>query len=332
MGLAFWCVASYFHCMEECTNIGELALSVVVPLYNESDSLEELHREVAVACDDQNLEWELVFVNDGSTDDSGAVAERIRAGDPRVKLLSFRANTGKAAALQAGFDIATGKIIITMDADLQDDPAEIPNLIAALENEDLDLVSGWKRKRHDPITKRLPSKLFNASVRFFGGLDLHDVNCGLKAYRREVIETLTIYGELHRFIPVLAAFSGFKVGEIPVNHRPRIHGHSKYGARRFISGFLDLLTVILLTRYTAKPLHFFGSAGLLSCLAGGLVNLYILIIWIESGFSNIQGRVPLFMGGVFLFLLGFQFISTGLLAELLTHNRMERAARDRRPC
>ena len=318
--------------MTECADIGVTALSVVVPVYNERDSLEELHREIAIVCEASGIEWELVFVNDGSTDGSGEVIEGLRVRDPRVRLLSFRANSGKAAALQAGFDAAAGEVIVTMDADLQDDPVEIPNLLAALEDEDLDLVSGWKRTRRDPLSKRLPSKVFNATVRFFGGLDLHDVNCGLKAYRRAVIETITIYGELHRFIPVLASFSGFKVGEIPVNHRPRLHGHSKYGARRFVSGFLDLLTVILLTRYTAKPLHFFGSAGLLFCLAGGLVNLYIIIIWIESGFMNIRGRVPLFMGGVFLFLLGIQFISTGLLAELLTHNRMERAARDRRPC
>ncbi len=187
----------------------------------------------------------------------------------------------------------------------------------------LDLVSGWKKDRKDPLSKTLPSKMFNMIVRFFGGMTLHDFNCGLKAYRSEVLESFNIYGELHRYIPVIAKFHGFRVGEIPVRHHPRRHGRSKYGARRFVAGFLDLLTVMLLTRYTTKPLHFFGSIGLLFCFLGGLVNLYIVTLWIQ--FHNIQGRQPLLVGGVFLFLLGVQFISTGLLAELITHSRMEKS-------
>ncbi|MHB9028915.1 MAG: glycosyltransferase family 2 protein [Candidatus Latescibacterota bacterium] len=298
-------------------------LSVVVPLYNERESLAELHGRIVAAVRTLGAEYEIVFVDDGSIDGSFEVLREIRECDPNVKIIRFLANSGKAAGLQAGFDAATGDYLVTMDADLQDDPAEIPALVAALEG-GLDMVSGWKKERHDPLSKTLPSKFFNAVVRFFSGLTLHDFNCGLKAYRTEVVRSFRIYGELHRYIPVLAKYHGFRVGEIPVRHHPRRHGRSKYGAKRFISGFLDLLTVILLTRYTAKPLHFFGSVGLIFCFFGGLIGMYIITLYVKSGFHNIQGRQPLLVGGVFLFLLGVQFISTGLLAELITHSRMER--------
>ena len=298
-------------------------ISLVIPLYNEQESLGELYDKIVSVVNGMNAGYEIVFVNDGSTDNSGIIIREIAAKDPNVKIITFLTNSGKAAGLQAGFDVSDGKYVITMDADLQDDPGEIPALIKALEG-GLDLVSGWKKERKDPISKTLPSKIFNAVVRYFAGMKLHDFNCGLKAYRREVIQSLRIYGELHRYIPVLAKFNGFRVGEIPVMHYPRKFGHSKYGAKRVIAGFLDLLTVILLTRYTAKPLHFFGSIGLFFCSTGGLIHLYILKIWIENGFHNIHGRQPLFIGGVFLFLLGIQFISTGLLAELITHSRMEK--------
>ena len=296
-------------------------LSVVVPLYNESESLRELYEGISKAVEDMEMYSDILFVDDGSTDSSFEVLSEIRENDSRVKTIRFMHNSGKAAALQAGFDASTGDYIVTLDADLQDDPAEIPALISALD-EGIDMVSGWKKDRKDPLLKTLPSKVFNMVVRFFSGLKLHDFNCGLKAYRREVVESFKIYGELHRYIPVLAKFHGFRVGEIVVRHRPRKHGRSKYGARRFVAGFLDLLTVILLTRYTSKPLHFFGSVGLIFCFFGSLVNLYIVKIWIASGFRNIGGRQPLLVGGVFLFLLGVQFISTGLLAELITHSRM----------
>jgi len=296
-------------------------LSVVVPLYNECDSLEVLYREIVTACESLNTGFEILFVDDGSTDGSFDVLSALREQDDRIKIIRFRINLGKAAALQAGFDTASGDYIITMDADLQDDPAEIPSLITELEK-DLDMVSGWKKKRRDPLSKTLPSKLFNLVVRYLGGLKLHDFNCGFKAYRREVVKSFRIYGELHRYIPVLAKFNGFRVGEIPVHHRPRIHGRSKYGVKRFISGFLDLLTVVLLTRYTTKPLHLFGSIGLVFCFFGTIINFYIVTIWLQ--YHNVQGRQPLLVGGVFLFLLGVQFISTGLLAELITHSRMEK--------
>jgi glycosyltransferase involved in cell wall biosynthesis len=298
-------------------------ISVVVPLYNELESLEELYLKITEALAQVEADFEIVFVDDGSTDGSFAALTRLRDRDCRVKVIRFLANSGKAAALQAGFDSASGDYIITMDADLQDDPAEIPALISALEG-GLDLVSGWKKDRHDPLSKTVPSKFYNMVVRYFSRLRLHDFNCGLKAYRREVVKSFRVYGELHRYIPVLAKFNGFRVGEIPVCHHPRKYGSSKYGVKRFIAGFLDLLTVILLTRYTSKPLHFFGSVGLVFCFIGGLINLYIVGLFIKSGFHNIQGRQPLLVGGVFLFLLGVQFISTGLLAELITHSRMEK--------
>jgi glycosyltransferase involved in cell wall biosynthesis len=298
-------------------------LSIVVPLYNERESLAELHERIVEAVRAVCAEYEIVFVDDGSTDGSAGVLAELAARDTNVRVIGFAANRGKAAALQAGFDAVTGDTVVTMDADLQDDPAEIPALLAALDS-GYDMVSGWKKDRHDPISKTIPSRVFNFVVRFFSGLPLHDFNCGLKAYRAEVVRSLRIYGELHRYIPVLARYGGFRVGEIPVRHHPRVHGRSKYGMKRFVAGFLDLLTVILLTRYTAKPLHFFGSIGLLFCTIGAAVNLYIVKLWVASGFHNIQGRQPLLVGGVFLFLLGVQFISTGLLAELITHSRMER--------
>lgn len=304
-------------------------LSIVVPLYNERESLEELHARILDAIRPLDVEYEVIFVDDGSTDGSFDVLQTLRGRDPNVRIIRFLANSGKAAGLQAGFDAATGDTVITMDADLQDDPSEIPALLAALDG-GLHMVSGWKKNRHDPISKTLPSKFFNAVVRFFSGLKLHDFNCGLKAYRIEVVRSFRIYGDLHRYIPVLAKFHGFRVGEIPVLHHPRKHGQSKYGAKRLVSGFLDLLTVILLTRYTAKPLHFFGSVGLVFCFFGGVAGAYIITLWVGSGFQNIQGRQPLLVGGVFLFLLGVQFISTGLLADLITHSRMERRETNRR--
>ena len=296
-------------------------LSVVVPLYNERESLEELYNGIIKTCEEINVEFETLFVDDGSTDGSIDVLSNIRKQDDRIKILRFIVNSGKAAALQAGFEAANGDIIVTMDADLQDEPAEIPALLAALDG-GLDMVSGWKKHRQDPFSKTLPSRFFNKVVRFFSGMKLHDFNSGLKAYRREVIESFRIYGELHRYIPVLAKFHGFRVGEIAVTHRPRKFGRSKYGVRRFAAGFLDLLTVILLTRYTTKPLHLFGSIGLLFCFFGGIINVFIVTLWLK--YHNIQGRQPLLVGGVFLFLLGVQFISTGLLAELITHTRMEK--------
>jgi len=317
-------------CPENTSMEKAVDISVVIPVYNERESLGELHARIKTVLDELDMSREIIFIDDGSTDGSGVAIESIMVVDSSVSLIRFLANLGKADALQAGFDAAHGEVIVTMDGDLQDDPAEIPRLLDALEN-GYDLVSGWKKERRDPLSKRLPSRFFNAVVRYFSGLPLHDFNCGLKAYRRETVKSLQLYGELHRYIPVLAKFNGYRVGEIDVRHHPRKYGHSKYGVKRFISGFLDLLTVILLTRYTSRPLHFFGTVGLTFCFIGGLVDLYIVKLWVFSGFRHIGGRQPLLLGGVFLFLLGVQFISTGLLAELITHSRMEKDRGRKRP-
>jgi len=235
-------------------------------------------------------------------------------GDDRVRAVKFRGNFGKAAALTAGFREARGRIVITMDADLQDDPAEIPRLVGRLE-EGLDVVSGWKRKRHDPWTKTVPSRLFNRVTSLLTGIPIHDFNCGLKAYRREVVAEIRVYGELHRYIPALAAWKGFRIGEIEVTHHPRRHGRSKYGPKRFLSGFLDLLTVMLLTKYTPKPLHLFGLVGTILGAAGTLIALYMVSLKLR--FGDIQGRGPLLSLGVLLIIMGMQFLSTGLLAEMI---------------
>jgi len=290
-------------------------ISVVIPLYNERDSLEQLFTELNNTLRMIGRPYEIIFVNDGSTDGSIEVLHKLCERSPLVKIIDFRRNFGKAAALAEGFKEAKGDIIFTLDADLQDDPREIPNFLRKL-SEGYDLVSGWKYHRHDPISKTLPSKLFNKVASATTGVKLHDFNCGFKAYRREVIENVNLYGELHRYIPALAFGSGFKVAEIRINHRPRKFGKSKYGIARFTRGLLDLLTVLFITRYTKKPLHLFGSLGLSLLFAGTAINTYLAIIWL--GGESI-GRRPLLMLGVLLMILGVQFISHGLLAEMITH-------------
>lgn len=292
-------------------------ISVVIPLYNEQESLEPLHGELTEVLNQLGNPYELIFVNDGSNDGSSAVLERICESDSHVSVLHFRRNFGKSAALAAGFEESRGAIIFTLDADLQDDPHEIPKFLAKL-REGYDLVSGWKYHRHDPVGKTLPSKLFNKTVSATTGLKLHDFNCGFKAYRREVLKHVKLYGELHRFIPALAHGNGFKVAEIVVNHRPRKFGKSKYGIARFTRGMLDLLTVLFITRYTKKPLHLFGAIGLMLLLGGTAVNAYLAVIWLMG---HPIGHRPLLSLGVLLMILGFQFIATGLLGEMITHNQ-----------
>lgn len=290
-------------------------ISVVVPAYNEEESLQPLYEELSEALGKLGLQYEIIFVNDGSTDGTHPAALRICNADSHVKCIRLRRNFGKAEALDAGFKEAKGTIIFTMDADLQDDPAEIPNFLAKLE-EGYDLVSGWKFHRLDPIGKTLPSKLFNMVASATTGVKLHDFNCGFKAYRREVLEHLNVYGELHRYIPALANGNGFAVGEIKVHHRQRKFGKTKYGMARFTRGLLDLLTVLFITRYTKKPLHLFGSLGLALLGMGVVINGYLAVLWF-MGYAI--GHRPLLTLGVLLMILGIQSISTGLLGEMIVH-------------
>jgi glycosyltransferase involved in cell wall biosynthesis len=290
-------------------------ISVVIPLYNEQESLAELHARLTSVLSGLGNSYEIIFVDDGSTDGSLKALEGLYAGDSaHVSVYSFRRNYGKSAALAAGFERASGEYVVTMDADLQDDPAEIPGLIAML-GDDCDLASGWKYPRHDPLGKRLPSKVINWLTARLTGVRIHDMNCGLKAYKQEVVKGLSLYGEQHRFIPALAHAAGFKVGESKVRHHQRKFGHTKFGPRRFIEGIFDLITVLFITRYIRKPLHFFGIAGLVLLMAGGAAMAYLVVGWFMGRWI---GERPLFILSVLLMIIGIQFISTGLLGEMLT--------------
>ena len=293
----------------------QVNLSIVIPLFNEEDNLEPLYRELKSVLGQSEQSYEIIFVDDGSTDRSTAILETLCRNDDSVTMLEFRRNFGKAMALSAGFREARGSIVITLDADLQDNPVEIPRFVERI-REGYDLVSGWKQCRKDPLSKTLPSRIFNGVVSRTTGLPLHDFNCGFKAYSRSLVDSLHIYGELHRYIPALAFGDGFRVTEISVDHRPRIHGKSKYGLERFTRGMLDLLTVVFLTRYMKKPLHLFGSIGLLSIGLGLTINSYLAVLWFMG---ESIGRRPLLNLGVLLMVLGVQFVSTGLIGEMLTH-------------
>ena len=298
-----------------------IEVSVLVPVLDEAATVEELAARVAAVLDGLGRSFEIVFIDDGSRD---GTPERVRAArerDPRVRLVRLRRNFGKAAALSAGFDHSRGAILVTMDGDLQDDPDEIPRFLATLEENGLDLVSGWKRRRRDPAGKRIPSRLFNWATRRLAQVDLHDFNCGFKAYRREVLSEIAVYGELHRYIPVLASRRGFLVGEIEVEHHPRRHGVSKYGWDRFYKGLLDLITVLFITRYTRRPLHLFGAFGLLFLSAGFAINLYLAILWARGAYLSNR---PLLLLGVLLMLLGIQVLTTGLIGEMITLKNFRR--------
>ncbi len=289
----------------------DVLITVVIPAFNEAESLPELLREINESLGQNN--WNAVAIDDGSCDNTWNTITALANQYP-LKGLRFGSNRGKAAALAAGFDHANGQFIATLDADLQDDPAELLPMIELMNKDGLDLVSGWKKVRNDPAGKRLPSKVFNRVVGLTTGIHLHDFNCGLKVYRSAAAKTLELYGEMHRYTPVLAFRNGFKVGEKPVNHRSRKHGHSKYGLARFFRGYTDLITVLFLGRYSYRPLHFFGGIGTLLSLTGFAINVYLSILWM-SGESI--GRRPLLLMGVFLMLAGFQFISMGLLGEMI---------------
>ena len=294
-------------------------ISVVVPVHDEERSLDPLYDELRAALDPLG-EWEAVFVDDGSTDGSFAALTRLNADAPNVKVVRLRRNFGKSAALAAGFRHAGGELIVTIDADLQDDPAEIPRLLAKLD-EGFDLVSGWKTHRRDPLRRRIPSKIFNGVVGRASGARLHDLNCGLKAYRAEVVRNLRIYGELHRFLPVLAHDRGYRVAELPVNHRPREHGRSRYGMERYLRGFLDFLTVWFMGRYRHRPLHLFGGLGLTLSAIGTALLVYLTVLKISG---EAIGHRPLLTLGVLLVVVGLQFFSLGLLSELITSHHEER--------
>ncbi len=290
------------------------AISVLIPSYNEAESLPELLQLVREELERITPDWEILVVDDGSTDGTSPLLKEWREQERRLKYIRLRSNSGKAAALAAGFRVVKGDTVFTLDADLQDDPREIPRFLEMLDA-GYDLVSGWKKKRHDPLSKTLPSRLFNRVTSIFAGVRLHDFNCGFKAYRRQVIEEVEIYGELHRYIPALAAARGFRVGEIVVRHHPRRHGVTKYGVGRFFKGPMDLLTVIFLSRFTRKPLHLFGFIGMLSILFGSVVMAY-LIWWKLSG-NSLSNR-PLLLFGLLAIIVGVQFISFGLLGEMIS--------------
>lgn len=314
--------------MSEKDRERNIYLSIVIPVLDEEESLPHLCAKIHEVLEKQDFASEVLFIDDGSGDNSFAVMRQLNQKYGYIRALRFRRNHRKAAALAAGFQEVRGEVVITMDADLQDDPEEISNLLAALDG-GLDLVSGWKKKRRDPLSKRLPSKVFNWVTSKVAGIRLHDFNCGLKAYRRAVTEDVLpyLYGELYRYLPAIAHWAGYRVGEIPVKHHARQYGKSKFGAKRLLNGFLDLLTVTFVVRFMTTPMHIFGSLGLLSTLAGGGICAYIAFLRYTHG--NIQYRYPLLMLGVLLIIIGIQFFSTGLLGDMLAsiHQRGGRAPR-----
>jgi glycosyltransferase involved in cell wall biosynthesis len=289
-------------------------LSVVVPLLDEQESIQSLYSSLRGVLEGLDGEYEVIFVDDGSQDDSFAVLKSLYEEDPQhVRAIQFRRNFGKTAALAAGFKQVRGDLVVTMDADLQDDPAEIPKLLARL-GADCDLVAAWRHQRQDPLSKTLPSRVFNLVVSALTGVKLHDLNCGFKAFRREVVQDVKLYGELHRFIPVLAHWRGYRVSEEKVIHHPRKYGRSKYGFERYGRGFLDFLIVLFLTYYLKRPIHFFGTIGVLLFLAGFGIDLYLACLWVLEGGIGFR---PLLFVGILLMIVGVQMASIGLLGEMI---------------
>lgn len=288
-------------------------ISIIIPLLNEEESLRPLYERLSNVFDKEEVEF--IFVDDGSTDKSLSILEEFAEKDRRIKVISFRRNFGKSPALAAGFSKAKGDIIVTMDADLQDQPEEVPKLIEKLK-EGYDFVIGWKYPRLDPINKRLPSKVINSVTSLLTGLKIHDMNSGLKVMRREVVEEVSLYGELHRYMPHLAYMKGFKVCEEKVRHSERKFGKSKFGAKRFVAGIFDLMTIVFLGKFGKKPMHFFGLFGILLLAIGFFINLYIAYLRFKHG--GILGRLPLLLLGILNMIVGIQFISIGLIGELLT--------------
>ena len=302
-------------------------LSIIVPVFNEEGSLEELHRQITSVETETNQAFEIIFADDGSKDNSWNVLKKLATANNNVKCIRFRRNFGKAAALRACAAETTAPLVMTMDADLQDDPAEIPRFIETL-GEAYDLISGWKEKRNDPLGKTLPSKVFNWLIGLMTGVKLHDHNCGFKLYRREIFDEVKLYGEMHRFVPVLATAKGFRVKEIPVNHRAREHGVSKYGLERLPKGFLDLLTVSFLTGYNQRPQHVIGALGLLSCFAGSLGIIYLTIYWfLRVSFEAYSTWPPLHERPLLIFSLGALLLGTHCLLYTSPSPRDQRGSR-----
>ena len=305
-------------------------ISVVVPLYNEIESLPELTSWISRVMDKNSFTYEIILIDDGSNDGSWEMIRKLSTNNPFIKAIKFRRNYGKSAALNVGFEATSGEVVITMDADLQDSPDEIPELYRRITEEKYDLVSGWKAKRYDPITKTIPTKLFNAATRRMSGIhNLHDFNCGLKAYRKTVVKNIEIYGEMHRYIPVLAKWAGFvKIGEQVVEHRARKYGTTKFGMSRFVNGFLDLLSIFFVGKFGKRPMHFFGTLGTLSFLAGTFMAIWIIGEKLYNLEQHIKPRQPtdnpLFYIALVAVILGSQLFLTGFVAELVARSAPER--------
>ena len=295
-------------------------ISIIIPILNERANIRPLYYEIKNVIENtMRTEYEIIYIDDGSTDDGFEVLEELHEKDNNVKAIQFRRHLGKSMALSAGFKKAIGDVVLTMDGDLQDDPKEIPRLVGELST-GYDLVVGWKHERHDPLTKRLPSKVFNKLTNLLTGVNVHDNNCCFKAFKKEVVENINVYGELHRYIPAIAHQKGYRVTEIKVNHRPRRYGKTKYGVMRLLSGFLDLITVSFLTNYSKKPLHLFGVVGLMTSLVGGLVGIYLF--YVKYVMNQLIGHRPLLFASILLIIVGIQMISLGLLGEMITANNM----------
>ena len=306
-----------------------LNVSLVIPLFNEAESLPELHAWIVRVCKQEQLSYEILLLDDGSTDESWNIIQSLRNDDPNVRGFRFRTNYGKSAALNVGFAEARGEVVITMDADLQDSPDEIPGLRSMILNEGYHVVSGWKKKRYDPLTKTIPTKLFNWATRKISDLELHDFNCGLKAYRNEVVKNIEVYGEMHRYIPVIAKWAGFpKVGEKVVVHQARKYGSTKFGMNRFVNGFLDLMSLFFMSKFGKKPMHFFGLLGVLSFFIGAMTACWILvdklIYVIQDKRAPLVTDNPLFYIGLVAMIIGTQLFLSGFIGELVSRSNPER--------
>lgn len=306
-------------------------ISVIIPLYNEAESLPELTSWISKVMEKHSFSYEIILVDDGSNDDSWGVIEQLKTENPAIVGIKFRRNYGKSAALNVGFEACQGDVVITMDADLQDSPDEIPELYRRIVEDKYDLVSGWKQKRHDPLSKTIPTKLFNLVTRRMSGINnLHDFNCGLKSYRKEVVKSIEVYGEMHRYIPVIAKWAGFKkIGEQVVEHRARKYGTTKFGFSRFLNGFLDLLSIFFVGKFAKRPMHFFGTIGALSFLLGTIIALWIIIeklyhITMHIRYTREVVDQPLFYISLVAIIVGFQLFLTGFIAELVSRNSTER--------